>query len=144
MGKPPGRFGWAPGAPSSTVHLRGRDRLLAGSIARSCTACDGHHKMSDFGDADEPVHSGGESVAAGWPHQRRMVRAAWMEKIMTKSANASQRELQDSELDSVSGGESFGPVVQGMLDLINQQSYTPPATPQTPCGGRPMNLRAVT
>jgi hypothetical protein len=31
--------------------------------------------MSDFGDAGEPVHSGGESVAAGWPHQRRMVRA---------------------------------------------------------------------
>jgi hypothetical protein len=34
-----------------------------------------------------------------------MVRAAWMEKIMSKTANASQyRQLQDSELDSVSGG----------------------------------------
>jgi hypothetical protein len=54
-----------------------------------------------------------------------------MEKIMTKTANAPQdRELQDSELDSVFGGESFGPVVQGMLDLINQ--YTPPDTPQSP------------
>jgi hypothetical protein len=32
----------------------------------------------------------------------------WMEKIMSKTANASQcRELQDSELDGVMGGESF-------------------------------------
>jgi hypothetical protein len=34
-----------------------------------------------------------------------MVSAAWMEKIMTKTGNASQdRELQDSEPVSVSGG----------------------------------------
>jgi hypothetical protein len=29
-------------------------------IDASATACDGHHKMSDFGAASEPVHSGGE------------------------------------------------------------------------------------
>ena len=51
---------------------------------------------------------------------------------MTKTANASQdRQLADSELDLVSGGESFGPVVQTMLDLINQP--TPPATPVGGC-----------
>ena len=34
-----------------------------------------------------------------------MVRAVWMEKIMTKTANALQcRQLKDSELDLVSGG----------------------------------------
>jgi hypothetical protein len=66
-----------------------------------------------------------------------------MEKIMTKIANASQdRELQDSELASVSGGESFGPVVQGMLDLINQP--TPPATPVGGCcGGGAQNKKAA-
>jgi hypothetical protein len=64
-----------------------------------------------------------------------------MEKILTKTANASQdRELQDSELDSVSGGESFGPVVQGMLDLINQP--IPPATPVGGSGG-PLKSRAA-
>src|SRR5262245_2054908 len=36
--------------------------------------------MSDSDAAGEPVHSGGESVAAGWPHQRRMVRAGLLEK----------------------------------------------------------------
>jgi hypothetical protein len=29
-------------------------------IDASATACDGHHKMSDFGAASELVHSGGE------------------------------------------------------------------------------------
>jgi hypothetical protein len=55
----------------------------------------------------KPVHSGGESVAPVWPHQRRMVRAAWMEKIMSKSNDVStldHRPLADSELDAVSGG----------------------------------------
>jgi len=63
----------------------------------------------------------------------------WMEKIMTKTVQ--DRELQDSELDSVSAGESFGPVVQGMIDLINKP--TPPEPTITPCGGRARNLRAA-
>ena len=47
-----------------------------------------------------------------WPHQRRMVRAAWMEKIMRKTHDTSKfdhakpenRVLADSELNAVSGG----------------------------------------
>jgi hypothetical protein len=41
------------------------------------------------------------------PHQRRMIRAAWMEKFMNDldPGRATQsRELQDNELDAVSGG----------------------------------------
>ena len=46
-----------------------------------------------------------------WPHQRRMVRAEWMEKIMSKTNDTStpatlddHRPLADSELDAVAGG----------------------------------------
>jgi hypothetical protein len=67
-----------------------------------------------------------------------------MEKIMTKTANALQdRELQDSELDSVSGGENFGPVVQGMLDLINQPTPPDPLPPSGGYGRNPQNKRAA-
>jgi hypothetical protein len=59
----------------------------------------------------EPVHSNGESVAPAWPHQRRMVRAGLMEKIMSKTndtsydvAATSERELAEAELDFVAGG----------------------------------------
>ena len=59
----------------------------------------------------EPVHSNGESVAPAWPHQRRMVRAGLMEKIMSKTndtsydvAATSERELTEAELDFVAGG----------------------------------------
>ena len=59
-----------------------------------------------------------------WPHQRRMVRAGLMEKIMSKSNDSSKlgrttptpdlggaasftvRELRDDELQEVSGGAS--------------------------------------
>jgi hypothetical protein len=69
---------------------------------------------------------------------------ALMEKIMSKTT-MQDRELQDSELASVSGGESYGPVVQGMIDLINQQP--PPASGGSwgggCCGPAPKNLRAA-
>lgn len=40
-----------------------------------------------------------------WPHQRRMVRAAWMEKIMSKTNDTgATRVLTDNELDTVAGG----------------------------------------
>jgi hypothetical protein len=38
-----------------------------------------------------------------WGHQRRMVRVAWMEKLMS-TTNDTSRELTSSELDAVSGG----------------------------------------
>jgi hypothetical protein len=47
-----------------------------------------------------------------------MVRAAWMEKIMTKTGNASQdRELQDSEPVSVFGG-ALGGGAGGIFDMF--------------------------
>jgi hypothetical protein len=67
--------------------------------------------MSDLGAVCERVHSNGESVAPAWPHQRRMVRAGLMEKIMSKTndtsydvAATSERELTEAELDFVAGG----------------------------------------
>jgi hypothetical protein len=67
-----------------------------------------------------------------------------MEKIMTKTVQ--DRELQDSELDSVSGGEGFGPVVQGMIDLMKSTDSPPDGLfhPGTGGGGTyPRNLRAA-
>jgi hypothetical protein len=51
----------------------------------------------------EPVHSGSESVAAVWPHQRRMVRAAWMEKIMSKTDTLREgaRVIEDSRQNRI-------------------------------------------
>src|SRR5262245_49353719 len=83
--------------------------------------------MSDLSAASEPVHGSTESVATVWPHQRRMVRAGLMEKIMCKSNDSSKlgrttptpdlggaptftvRELRDDELQEVSGGASVEP-----------------------------------
>ena len=63
------------------------------------------------GATGEPVHSGGESVESVCPHRRRMVRAAWVETIMSKTNDTSKlgrapqvRELRDDELNAVSGG----------------------------------------
>src|SRR5262245_46462719 len=70
--------------------------------------------MSDLAAGGEPFHSPTRCPARGCPHQRRMVRAAWMEKIVSKSNDTSNlghgtknqqgRELQDNELDTVVGG----------------------------------------
>jgi hypothetical protein len=65
-----------------------------------------------LGAAGEWAHSNGESIAPLWPHQRRMIRATWMEKIMSKSNGTSKldhaklenRVLADSELSAVTGG----------------------------------------
>jgi hypothetical protein len=69
---------------------------------------DGHHKKSDLGVVCEPVHTGGESGNAKCgPHQRRMVHAGldWL-KIMRKPNDIEKtRELTESELDAVSGGQ---------------------------------------
>jgi len=84
--------------------------------------------MSDLGAASEPVHRSGDSVAAVWPHSGRMVRAAWMEKIMSKTG----RQLEDSELELVSGGTvaeeglkaaaaEFNMLVGVLTTLINAQ-----------------------
>jgi hypothetical protein len=54
--------------------------------------------MSDLGAACDSDHSGGKRVAPWSPHQRWMVRAAWIEKIMSNDTFA------DSELDAVTGG----------------------------------------
>src|SRR5262245_32682505 len=86
--------------------------------------CDGHHKMSHLGAAGEPVHSVARCPAPVWLHQRRMARAAWMEKIMSKSNDteldrpARFQELQDDELDEVTGGLvviSIIPILVGLL-----------------------------
>ena len=70
-------------------------------VVASICECDGHHEMSDLGARGEPVHSGGESVAPVWPHQRLDgLFAGLMEKIMTFT----ERELRDDELMQVSGG----------------------------------------
>jgi hypothetical protein len=61
--------------------------------------------MFDFVAGCEPVHSAAESVAP-WPHQRRMVRAAWVEKIMSKTTRNTEArdELSEDKLDKVTGG----------------------------------------
>ena len=73
--------------------------------------CDGHHETSDLGAAGEPVHSRDEGAVPGVAAQRRMVRAVWMETIMSKTNDTSNLAtlehhdpLADSELDAVTGG----------------------------------------
>ena len=64
---------------------------------------DGHHEMSDPGADSELGHGSGKSVGPVYSHQRRMIRAGLMEKIMSKT-NDTSRELPENELDAVSGG----------------------------------------
>jgi hypothetical protein len=86
---------------------------LVGSFEQRAFCCDGYHKISDSDAAGEPVHRSRDGVAPVWPHQRRLVRAGLMEKIMSKTNDISKldhaklenRVLADSELDAVSGGE---------------------------------------
>ena len=73
--------------------------------------CDGHHEMSDLGAACDSDHSGGKRVAPWLPPQRWMVRAAWIEKIMSKTNDTSNLAtlehhdtFADSELDAVTCG----------------------------------------
>ena len=68
-------------------------------------------------------HSDGESVASMWPHQRRMVLAGLMEKIMSKTNDISKldhaklenRVLADSELDAVTGGRLLEAAIKGKV-----------------------------
>jgi hypothetical protein len=63
----------------------------------------------------EPVHSTTGSGEPVWPHQRGMVRAGLMEKIMSKSNDTSKtRELTEAELAAVSGG-FFADLVKQLL-----------------------------
>jgi hypothetical protein len=61
--------------------------------------------MSDLAAACEPVHSGGGRAAPVCPHRDGMVRAAWMEKIMSKTNDTSRDELAINDLALVSGGK---------------------------------------
>jgi|SRR6266404_3839158 len=71
--------------------------------------------MFDLGVASEPLHSATRCLAPVWPHSDGWSGLAWMEKIMSKTGNASQyRELEDSELDSVSSDE-LNAVTGGVL-----------------------------
>jgi hypothetical protein len=64
--------------------------------------------MSDFGAVGEPVHSGGKSIAPVWPPQRLDGPFAGLKEqdhMNTSELDLTQeRELQDGELDAVSGG----------------------------------------
>src|SRR5437868_5967888 len=98
--------------------------------------------ISDAG--SEPLHNGNRRALPVWPHQRRMVHVAWMEMIMSTYARylpANPSELQDDDLDAVSGG-SF-PLPARMTAVLNDLRY--PSRP--PCGaaagydsmGHPLN-----
>ena len=78
--------------------------------------------MSDLGAACDSDHSGGKRVAPWSPHQRWMVRAAWIEKIMSKTNDTSNLAtlehhdtFADSELDAVTGGRLLEAATKGKV-----------------------------
>ena len=87
--------------------------------------------MSDLGTAGERVHSGAESVAPGWPHQRLDGPfAGLMETTMSKTNDAEPtRELTEAELDTVSGGwlafhattEAINAVAKALATMAQKQ-----------------------
>jgi len=86
-----------------------------------------------------------QEICARVTAQRRMARAAWMEKIMSNSSDE-PRELREDELNLVSGGdgyENYGPVVQGMIDLWHNSLTEGGGTPSNVGGGGARNLRAA-
>jgi hypothetical protein len=72
----------------------------------SAGGCDGHHEVSDLVAAGEPAHRIDDSVAPVWPHQRRMVRAGLMEKIMSKS-NDSSKLVRTTPIPDLGGAATF-------------------------------------
>src|SRR5262245_50231553 len=79
----------------------------------------------------EAVHRSGDGAASVWPHQRWMVHAVWMEKIMSKTTmrnleRREVRELRDDELDGVSGGLDYCKLYP------DKCTYVPPPPPPPP------------
>ena len=66
-----------------------------------------------------------EAISSVWQQRRRMVRAAWMEKVMSKTNDTSKldrpaqfRELQADELDGVTGGLVVIPIIGILVGLL--------------------------
>jgi phage terminase large subunit-like protein len=73
--------------------------------------------MSGLGAAGEPVHMALRALSqcsrtSGW-----MVRAGWIEKIMSNTSNE-PRELRDDELDAVTGGLVVLAIIQPLIGLL--------------------------
>jgi len=103
--------------------------------------------MSDLGAACDSDHSGGKRVAPWSPHQRWMVRAAWIEKIMSKTNDTSNLAtlehhdtFADSELDAVTGGAAPKVTARSRIASWTQlRSRLDPMSPPLKIGSR-MNL----
>jgi hypothetical protein len=93
----------------------------------SAEGCDGHHEMSDPGADSEGAHSAAEKVEPVCPHQR-LDGPRWpgWRKIMNAldlDRATQNQEIQDDELDTVSGGlvviSIIGILVGLLLPAVN-------------------------
>jgi hypothetical protein len=78
--------------------------------------------MSDLDAGREPVHGGGKSIAPVWSPQRRMIRAAWTEKIMSKTndtSNIATFEHHDTPAD-IALARVTGGMIPGLAPIYVQ------------------------